>query len=69
MCYKEEETLEHLFLLCPFVRAVWFGIDLSIRTDEFALNDIKDWIQDWLLKSEPTQSEALWFYGQIVGTL
>ena len=69
MCHENEEKLKHLFLLCPFARAVWFGIDISICTDEFALNDIKDWIQDWLLKPELTQPKGLWFYGQFVCTL
>ena len=52
-----------------FARAVRFGIDLSIYTDELALNDIKDWIQDWLLKPELTQPGALWFYGHFACTL
>ena len=69
MCHKEEEKLEHLFILCPFARAVRFGIDLSIYTDELALNDIKDWIQDWFSKPKLTQSKAFWFYGQLVCTL
>ncbi|XWS60715.1 hypothetical protein CRYUN_Cryun07bG0059500 [Craigia yunnanensis] len=69
MCLVAEETLEHLFFLCPIASAVWFGSDLSIKTDRFALNNIKDWISEWLSKLVLTQPDALWFYGQLVCTL
>ncbi|XWS57019.1 hypothetical protein CRYUN_Cryun09bG0135800 [Craigia yunnanensis] len=69
MCYREGENMEHLFFLCPFTRAVWFGTDLTIRTDRLALSSIKEWIQEWLLKLELTQTDALWFYGQFIYTL
>ena len=69
MCHNEEEKLEHLLLLCPFARAVWFGSELSIRTDSFTINDIKDWIQEWLMKPDLTQPKAAWFYAQFVCTL
>ncbi|XWS57201.1 hypothetical protein CRYUN_Cryun09bG0153800 [Craigia yunnanensis] len=68
MCTKEE-TLEHLFFLCPCARATWFGMDLSIRTDHLELTSLIDWIKDWLSKLELTQPDALWFYGQLVCTL
>ena len=69
MCQEEDENLKHLFCLCHFAKAVWFGTDLSIFTNRIALNSIKDWIQDWLSKPELTQPKALWFYGQFVCTL
>ena len=68
-CNKEEETIEHLFLLCPMARAIWFGTDLSLKTDGFMVNSLKDWIGDWLFKPYLTQPEALWFYGHFVCTL
>ena len=69
LCLNAEENLEHLFFLCPLARAVWFGIDLSIRIDSFAINNIKNWIYDWLSKPELLGLDALWFYGQFVCTL
>ena len=32
MCNEEEETVNHLFLQCPFARAIWHGSSLGIRT-------------------------------------
>ena len=64
LCCTEKENLEHLFFLCPFARVIWFGFDLSIRTNELALHKAKDWIQEWLLKHELTHSNAFQFYEQ-----
>ncbi|XWS32954.1 hypothetical protein CRYUN_Cryun22dG0035200 [Craigia yunnanensis] len=69
MCLKAEESLEHLFFLRSLTRAVWFGTDLSIITEFFALTSIKDWIHNWLSKPELSGPDALWFYGQFVRTL
>ena len=69
MCSIDEESLEYLFFRCHFARAIWFGIDLSIRTDELTLYSVKDSIQKWLLKPELTKPKAFWFYGQFVCTL
>ena len=40
--------LEHLFLLCPLARAVWFRIDLLVKTNAFYTSSLIDWIQEWL---------------------
>lgn len=34
MCNEEEESLTHLFLLCPFTRACWHGTTLAIHTSD-----------------------------------
>ena len=65
MCSIDDENLEHLFFLCLFAMAIWFGTDLSIRIDEMALYSIKDWIQEWLLKPKLTQPEAFWFMANL----
>ena len=35
MCNEEEESLTHLFLLCPFTRACWHGTTLAIHSSDF----------------------------------
>ena len=47
-------------------RAIWFGLDLSLKIDGLRVITIKDWIREWLSKTELRQPEALWFYGQFV---
>ena len=68
-CLKEEETLEHLFLLCPLARAIWFGSELSLRVDYIITQKVKDWIGEWLSKPELQKEKAFWFYGQLVCNL
>lgn len=34
MCEEDEETMSHLFLKCPFARAVWYESPFGIRTTE-----------------------------------
>ena len=68
--YNEaNETIEHLFLLCPLAKATWFGMDLALRIDELCINTLKDWIIEWLNKIAFLKPEAFWLYGQFVSTL
>jgi len=39
-----EEKMSHLFLQCPFVRAVWYGSSLGIRTLDLNQLSIKQWL-------------------------
>ena len=69
MCLENKESLEHLFLLCPLAKAIWFIIDLLLQIESFAITSIKEWIFEWLSKQELASLEALWFYDQFVCTL
>ena len=66
LCLNEDESLEHIFLLCPMARAVWFGSDISLRIDGLRISSIREWIREQLSKPELHQSKALWFYEQFV---
>ncbi|XVE58589.1 hypothetical protein DITRI_Ditri04bG0181700 [Diplodiscus trichospermus] len=61
---SHEETVEHLFLCCPFAGAVWFGSNLSIRTDRSNTDSLRNWIMSWLEKTCLTNDDTWWFYGQ-----
>ncbi|XVF41802.1 hypothetical protein PTKIN_Ptkin01aG0309800 [Pterospermum kingtungense] len=69
MYEAQNETLEHLLFTCPLARAIWFGIDLSIRMDQIDLITVNEWIKDWLMKEELVKNEALWFQGQFRCTI
>ncbi|KAL6218517.1 hypothetical protein ACLB2K_011727 [Fragaria x ananassa] len=47
ICESEEETFEHITLLCPWVQAIWFGSSLGLRIDRTSITTI----DSWLLKS------------------
>ena len=68
-CQEERETLDHLFLKCPFTRAVWLGSEITIRTDTLPYHTISDWISNWIERSQkenriknciPTLFVTLW---------
>ena len=41
ICNAEEESSTHLFLLCPFARAIWHGSTLAIHTSDFSNSSIQ----------------------------
>ena len=48
MCDQEDEMLDHLFLKCPFARALWFTLPQNIRSD--AIPSIRQWLLTTLKK-------------------
>ena len=64
-CDDANEIVEHLFLLCPMAKAIWFGMELSIQMDDFNITILKDWLLEWLSKPNLLRPEAVWFYGFI----
>ena len=49
VCRIEVETIEHLFLLCNWVRIAWFGCPLSLMMNPSSGQNITFWIEDFLL--------------------
>ena len=52
ICEQKEETLEHLFLLCPWVRRSWFASPLGLRISEYDIKSIEEWIEGIMLQSD-----------------
>lgn len=49
-CHNEE-TMDHLFLHCPIVRAVWFGSKLNLRSDQ--IPNLFNWINSLIKAYDP----------------
>ncbi|KAL0006201.1 hypothetical protein SO802_013762 [Lithocarpus litseifolius] len=55
MCNEDEETVNHLFLQCPFVRAIWLGSSLGIRTYFLVTNSVKQWVVSAIPNKEDSE--------------
>ena len=42
LCGHEEESNTHLFFKCSTVRAIWFGCNWSLRSDEININNSEE---------------------------
>ncbi|OMO55834.1 hypothetical protein COLO4_35856 [Corchorus olitorius] len=55
-CDSSNETPEHMLLLCPWTKCVWFGIDLGYRFNREAITTVYEWygniVSDKCSKSE-----------------
>ncbi|KAM2035155.1 hypothetical protein EV2_039176 [Malus domestica] len=62
ICHTHEESIKHLFLLCPWVETIWFGGALNYRVNR---SEVTSW-RNWLLavirandKSKPDLERVL----------
>lgn len=53
MCNEDEESINHLFMHCPFARVIWHGSNLEIRTLKLCRNSVKQWVEACILQNEP----------------
>ncbi|KAL3813124.1 hypothetical protein ACJIZ3_014392 [Penstemon smallii] len=44
LCGDEVENLDHLFLRCPFAKAIWFNSSWSLKVECFANVPVRNWI-------------------------
>ncbi|CAN6553756.1 unnamed protein product [Malus baccata var. baccata] len=50
ICNSQDETIEHIFLLCPWVRAIWFGGALNYRIEGESISSWADWLMEVLVR-------------------
>ena len=69
MCNAVEESSTHLFLLCPFARAIWHGSTLSIHTSEFSNLSIHQWLKSILFNHKGKDDISMAYLQAVFTTL
>ena len=59
LCNSDEETPTHLFLLCSFSRACWFGSDLGLHTSEITNVSVQIWLKDYIISYLNNEDQSL----------
>ncbi|XP_057730440.1 uncharacterized protein LOC130945751 [Arachis stenosperma] len=44
ICHEQDETIEHVLLLCPWTRAVWFGSSIQIVPTAYEVKSFENWL-------------------------
>ena len=47
-CGFEDDIVDHVFLMCDFARAVWFGLSVSVRSCNMRFHNIQRWFRFWI---------------------
>lgn len=57
LCGNINEDSDHLFLWCPFARALWFGILPTLIIDKSRFSNIECWLRVWCNRWKQRKSE------------
>jgi hypothetical protein len=64
LCFKDEETVPHLFIHCEFARKVWNKINLDRHlTSAWQGNSISDCFVNWSSSERAHKFYPLWLFG------
>lgn len=44
ICLKDQETIEHLLLLCPWSKPIWFGAPIGPTSTEMNVTSFPEWL-------------------------
>ncbi|CAN6675688.1 unnamed protein product [Malus baccata var. baccata] len=61
ICQSADETVEHVFLRCPWVAAVWFGGALNYRVNAAGIVSWVWWLQDVFSINWGSSADRQWF--------
>ena len=49
ICNKEDESVEHMLLMCPWVEPVWFGSQLNYKVNMTEIDTFQNWLFSLIL--------------------
>ena len=59
LCNSEDESSIHLFLYCPFARAIWHGSSLGIHASELNNVSVQGWVGSLLIRHKRMDQESM----------
>nr|XP_028964583.1 uncharacterized protein LOC114827108 [Malus domestica] len=65
LCQNIDETVEHVFLRCPWVAAVWFGGALNYKVDAAGIVSWDRWLQDVFSPNWGSSADRQWFQAYV----
>ncbi|KAM2541652.1 hypothetical protein TB2_021191 [Malus domestica] len=68
LCRSADETVEHVFLHCPWVAAVWFGGALNYKVDAASIDSWALWLQAVLSSNRGSSANRKWFQAYVAFT-
>ncbi|CAL8151681.1 unnamed protein product [Prunus armeniaca] len=57
ICNDEEESIERMRFLCPWVEPIWFGGILNYRIDKHGISTLHQWLRDCVTVGLNTKEE------------
>ncbi|KAM1271688.1 hypothetical protein ACFX2I_032579 [Malus domestica] len=69
ICNGHEETIEHLFLQCPWVKVIWFGGALNYRIDGESISSWSDWLLEVFARLPGCSAERKWVSAYVAFTV
>ncbi|KAM1521833.1 hypothetical protein ACFX10_012017 [Malus domestica] len=65
LCLSADETVEYVFLRCPWVAAVWFGGALNYKVDAASFVSWSRWLQDVFSLSWGSSADRQWLQAYV----
>ncbi|CAN6681158.1 unnamed protein product [Malus baccata var. baccata] len=65
LCQSADETVEHVFLRCPWVAAVWFGGALNYKVDVVGIDSWARWLQAVFSSNWGSSADRQWFQAYV----
>ncbi|KAF7835780.1 ribonuclease H [Senna tora] len=59
LCQQESESLDHIFITCPFARAIWFGSSLALHIEDFYSLNLIQCLSHWFLQAQQGTQQDL----------